>query len=67
MKSTFTLLLSILFIAFKYAQDVNDTVRLIPQSEIPKAVLESQETLFSTNFISEWQVQEMTFPMNCYY
>ncbi len=59
MKTTLTLLLSILFIAFTYAQDVNDNVRFIPQSEVPKVVLERQETLFPTNFISEWQVQEI--------
>ncbi len=59
MRNIFTLLLSILFIAFTYAQDVNDNVRFIPQSEVPKAVLERQEALFPTNFISEWQVQEI--------
>lgn len=59
MRNTFTLFLSIILTATFYAQDVNDNVRFIPQSEVPKVVLDRQNALFPTNFVSEWQVQEM--------
>ncbi len=59
MRNTFTILLSIILTATVYSQDVNDNVRFIPQSEVPKLVLERQDALFPTNFISEWQVQEL--------
>ena len=59
MRKIFTLLLSIIFTTFVNSQDVNDNVRFIPQSQVPQSVLDRQEELFPTNFISEWQVQEM--------
>lgn len=59
MRNIFTLLISILISIGIYAQDVNDNVRYIPESQVPQSVLDRQGELFPTNFVSEWQVQEM--------
>jgi hypothetical protein len=59
MRNIFTLLLITIITTIVYSQDVNDNVRFIPQSEVPKAVVDHQEELFPTNFVSEWQVQEV--------
>ena len=59
MRNIFTLLLSIIFTTVVTSQDVNDNIRFIPQSQVPQHVLDRQETLFPTNFVSEWRVQEM--------
>ena len=59
MRNIFTLLISILISIGIYAQDVNNNVRYIPESHVPQSVLDRQGELFPTNFVSEWQVQEM--------
>ncbi|QQX75920.1 MULTISPECIES: hypothetical protein [Aequorivita] len=59
MRNIFSLLISILISIGIYAQDVNDNVRYIPESQVPPPVLDRQGELFPTNFVSEWQVQEM--------
>ncbi len=59
MRNTFIILLSIIFTATVFSQDVNDNVRFIPQSQVPKVVVDHQNNLFPTNFVSEWQVQEI--------
>ncbi|MCZ4319346.1 hypothetical protein O4H26_10110 [Aequorivita viscosa] len=59
MRNIFTLVLGLIFSISIYAQDVNDNVLFIPQSEVPKMVLDRQEALYPTNFVSQWQVQEI--------
>ena len=59
MRNIFMLLISILISIGIYAQDVNDNVRYIPESQVPQSVLDRQGELFPTNFVSEWQVQDM--------
>jgi len=58
MRNIFTLF-GILLTTLIYAQDVNDNTRFVPQSEVPQLVLDRQHALFPSNFVSEWQVQEM--------
>ncbi len=64
MRTIFTLLLGLCTILSSFAQDVNDRVRFIPQSQVPAAVIERQAELFPTNYVSEWQVQEMNGMQN---
>lgn len=59
MRNIFTLLFSIFLTTIVYPQAVNDNISFISQSKVPPVVLERQETLFPTNFVSEWQVQEI--------
>ncbi len=59
MRTIFTLMLGIFTFISTVGQDVNDEVRFIPQSQVPPAVIDRQQELFPTNYISEWQVQEM--------
>lgn len=58
MRNIFTLLLSIIFTTVVFSQDVTGDTHFVPQSQVPKAVLDRQKSLFPTNYISEWQVQE---------
>ena len=59
MRKITILLLSFLISTITYSQDVNNNVRYIPESQVPQSVLDRQGDLFPTNFVSEWQVQEM--------
>ena len=59
MRKITILLLSFLISTITYSQDVNNNVRYIPESQVPQSVLDRQGELFPTNFVSEWQVQEM--------
>ncbi len=59
MRKITILVFSLLICFITYSQDVNNNVHYVAQSEVPQPVLDRQEALFPTNFVSEWQVQEM--------
>lgn len=60
MKSIFTLLLVLTLNLFSvYAQDVNTSKHFISESKVPQAVIMKQSELFPTNFVTEWEVQEL--------
>lgn len=44
---------------FAFSQNLNHNIHGISQSEVPKPIIKQQEKLFTTNFISKWQVQEI--------
>lgn len=59
MRKFFTLLSFIAFSAITYAQELSNNVHFIPQADVPRLVLERQQDLFPTNYVSQWQVQEI--------
>jgi len=59
MRNITTLLLCIIFTTVFYSQDVNDNIRFVSQSQVPQPVVDRQKSLFPTNFVSEWEVQQM--------
>ncbi|MAP80926.1 MAG: hypothetical protein CL526_07535 [Aequorivita sp.] len=59
MRKIFTIVFSLFFTGVTLGQDVNDTTRFIPESEVPKVILNQQDILYPSNFVSEWEVQEL--------
>ncbi len=60
MRTIFTLLLVIYFTHPPiYSQNIKGRLQFVPESEVPITVVSQQERLFPTNYVYEWQVQEM--------
>lgn len=60
MKSIFTLfLLNTLILFSANAQDLNTSKHFIAESKVPQAVILKQRELFPSNFVTEWEVQEL--------
>lgn len=60
MKSISTLFLFFTLTLFSaYAQHANTSKHFISESQVPQAVIMKQSELFPTNFVAEWEVQEL--------